>query len=153
MTKKIYKEVLDKIKESKVTVEDFNRLISETTPESIRDRVRRRTLKSPTKSHIDNKTGHQSLSLPDLNKRVMPKRKPVNQQNHGRGKMGQRHSQRTQRYMREAKFIKTNIGKQIDESKLVSINIPDLINLASRLLVLPNVNRDWLYKLLSKIKA
>lgn len=153
MTTKTYKEVLAKIQESKVTIEDFNKLISETTPESIRDRIRRRTLKSPTKSHIDNKTGHQSLSLPSLNKRVMPKRKPVNQQNHGRSRMGQRHSQQAQRYMQEAAFIQANIGKPIDESKLISINVPDLLSLASRLLVLPNVNRDWIYNLISKLKA
>ena len=146
--------VINKIQESTVTVEDFNQLISETTPESIRDRLRRRTLKNATKSHIDNKTGHQPLSPPDINKRVMPKRKAVNQQNHGRSRIANRHSQRTQaRYLDEAIFIKQNIGTPIDENKLVHINIPDLLKLATRFMSLPNVNRDWLLSLIDKIKA
>ena len=149
-----YEIILQKIQESIVTAADFNILISETTPESIRDRIRRRTTQNATKSHIDNKTGHQSLSLPSMNKRVMPKRKPINQQNHGRSRAGIRHSQKTQaRYMNESKYISKNIGQPIDESQMVSINIPDLISLASRMLTLPNIDRDWLYKLLNKLKT
>jgi hypothetical protein len=94
--------VLKKIEEQKVTVSDFNQLISESTPEAIRDRLRRRTLKSETESHIDNKTGHQGMSLPHFQKRVAPKRKPENQQNHGRSKVANRHSQRTQARQRAA---------------------------------------------------
>lgn len=150
----ILEQVLLKIQESTVTVEDFNKLINETTPESIRDRIRRRTLKSATKSHIDNKTGHQPLKLPDLNKRVMPKRKPVNQQNHGRSKMANRHSQRTQaRYVNEAIFIKDNINKPIDEELLNRQNKSDLLAIATKCLAMPDINRDWLFKLIDKLKA
>jgi len=156
MNRDSLKVVLRKIQESTVTIEDFNKLISETTPESIKARIDRRTQRNATKSHIDNKTGHQSLGVPDIVKRVTPKRKPVNQQNHGRSKQGNKHSQRTQaakRYMQEALFIKSNIGKPIDESTLIKINIPDLVSLASKMLKIPNIDRDWLYKLLSQIKG
>ena len=101
--------ILKKIDEGTVTCDDFNKLILESTPESIRDRIRRRTIKNTTDSHIDDK-GHQQLSLPQFQKRVVPKRKPLHQQNHGRSKIAHAHSARTQK--RSAQFdeeIKLNL--------------------------------------------
>jgi hypothetical protein len=59
-------EVLSKIETQTVTCEDFNRLIErtvigETTPEGVRDRLRRRTIKNATDSHQENETGDQPL--------------------------------------------------------------------------------------------
>ena len=87
----LYEKLIKKIDENTVTVDDFNALISESTPESVQERIRRRVQKNTTKSHIDH-DGHQQLSLPTFAARVNPKREPANQQNHGRGKIGRKHS-------------------------------------------------------------
>lgn len=84
-------KIIKKIDENTVTVDDFNELISESTPESVQERIRRRVQKNATDSHI-NHAGHQKLSLPTLAARVNPKRTPANQQDHGRGKIGRKHS-------------------------------------------------------------
>lgn len=94
--------VENKISSGTVTCEDFNNLINktmigETTPEAVRDRLRRRSIVNSTESHIDNESGHQALDTPSLAKRVQPKRKPSNQQNHGVSKAAHRQSTRTQR--------------------------------------------------------
>jgi hypothetical protein len=94
-------EMLSKIDAQTVTCEDFNRfiertVIGETTPESVRDRVRRRTIKNATDSHQENETGEQPLVLPQLRVRTQPKRAPMNQQSHGRSTLAHRHSARTQ---------------------------------------------------------
>ena len=49
------KEIFDKIDEGTVTADDFNKLILEATPESVRDRVRRRPMaqRNTVKSHQD----------------------------------------------------------------------------------------------------
>lgn len=96
------KEVTSKIENKTLTCEDLNKLIlrtmiGETTPESIRDRVRRRSIVNATESHIDNKTGHQALSLPSEPKRVLPKREPSNKQSHGIAKAAHKRSTKTQR--------------------------------------------------------
>lgn len=92
--------LLEKIERRVVLPEDFNNLIAmtigESSPEAVRDRLRRRTLRNETDSHIDNETGHQPLTLPSFQKRVQPKRKPSHQQSHGRSKLGHNHSVRTQ---------------------------------------------------------
>lgn len=92
----------DKIATGIVTCDDFNNLISktmigETTPEAVRDRLRRRSIVNNTESHIDNQTGHQPLNSPSLTKRVQPKRTPTSQQHHGINKAAHRKSTRTQR--------------------------------------------------------
>lgn len=140
--------ILQLIEEGKATAVDFNHLIAETTPESIRDRIRRRTLKSATKDHLDDK-GHQSLKLPSFNKRVMPKRKPNNQQNHGRSKVGHRHSERTQsrQYTEEVKFIASKIGKIVEEKDLQGLDKLALSKIALRMMSLENIDRDWLYNI------
>lgn len=89
-----YEQIIKKIENKTVTTEDFDRLIAESTPESVQERVRRRTQKNATKSHID-RSGHQPLSAPTFAARVNPKRDPGNQQNHGRGKLGRKHSSAT----------------------------------------------------------
>lgn len=144
--------ILKKIDEGTVTCDDFNRLIKETTPESIRDRVRRRTIKNATSSHIDPE-GHQQLKLPQFQKRVAPKRKPINQQNHGRSKIAHVHSARTQRktmpgkFDEEIQFIVKHIGKNISECDLSNVNRRQLLLVSRKMLTLPNINRDWLLDL------
>lgn len=92
----LYTEVTTKIENKTVTADDFNKLISEAMPESVRDRVRRRTIVSPEESHIDT-DGHQQLKAPDLAKRVQPKReRSGNTQMTGRGKIAHKHSAKTQ---------------------------------------------------------
>lgn len=88
-----------KIEDKTVTKEDFDKLISESMPESIRNRLRKRINPSDkiAKSHTDNKSGHTKLSTPSLAKRVQPKRKPSNQQSHGLAKTAHKHSTKTQR--------------------------------------------------------
>jgi hypothetical protein len=88
-------EIIKKINNKTVTTEDFNKLIDESTPESIQNRVRERTRVDPTKSHIEKTTGHQPLKSPTFAARVQPKRQPGNQQNHGRGALGRKHSSDT----------------------------------------------------------
>jgi hypothetical protein len=89
--------IFDKIRNGTVTETDFNKLISEAMPESVRDRVRRKTNRNPTSSHIS-QAGHQKLKLPSFAKRVQPKRKknPKSQMN-GSGKAAHDKSTRTQR--------------------------------------------------------
>lgn len=97
--------IYKKIEEKTVTTEDFDRLISESMPESIRNRLRKRINPSDkvAKSHTDNQSGHTRLATPSLAKRVQPKRKPGHQQNHGIAKAAHKHSTKTQR--RKAKDV------------------------------------------------
>jgi uncharacterized sporulation protein YeaH/YhbH (DUF444 family) len=145
---KLLQSTLRKIDEGIVTRNDFNLLISETTPESIRDRIRRRTIVNPESKHV-NKDGHQKLKLPEFNKRVMPKRKPVNQQNHGRSRVAHRHSSKTQakQYSEEISFIKNNIGKPLTECDYSKCKQDDLSRVVSKMMTIPNINRDWLQEL------
>jgi hypothetical protein len=91
--------IFQKIREGTVTADDFNRLIQEATPESARDRLRRRQnhTQDTVRSHQDD-DGHSDLKLPVMADRVQPKRERADrtQMQHG-GKMGHRHSARTQR--------------------------------------------------------
>jgi hypothetical protein len=154
MADELLAETLSKIDQGNITVEDFNRLIKETTPASIIDRIRRRTLRNVSKSHIDKKSGHQPLSLPNLAKRVAPKRKPVHQQNHGRSKIAHDHSTRTQRQksVQEAiLYVKNNIGKPINECDYSSLDKSTLAKVANRMASLKNINRDWLLQLVKQI--
>lgn len=88
--------IFKKIEERTVTVNDFDELISESTPEAIRNRLRKRINPSDkvAKNHRDNQTGH--ANLPTLAKRVQPKRKPGHQQSHGLSKIAHKHSTKTQ---------------------------------------------------------
>lgn len=151
-------EVLSKIEEGTLTCEDINTLIAETTPESIRDRVRRRMKLKTSRTHLDEK-GHQKLKLPGFGKRVMPKRKPVNQQNHGRSKIAHKHSAKTQAknaavkpYMEAINHIRETIGQPINE-QTIKINVPGLLAVALKMMSLPNINRDWLHDLTKYLEA
>lgn len=97
--------IFNKIDEGTVTVADFNQLISESSPEVVRDRIRRKTNHNVTDSHLDS-NGHQQLSQPQFAKRVQPKkeRNPGTQFN-GQGKAAHRRSTRTQR--RKAKLAES----------------------------------------------
>lgn len=165
-------DVTRKIDAGTVTCEDFNGLIAKTiigesTPEAIRDRMRRRTLKNATDSHIDNETGHQPLKLPTMAARVQPKRKPLNQQSHGRSSIAHAHSARTQQRtmaasLKEAKvperfqpaldFIVENLGKELTREVLAEIPCKTHVKaLATKLMSRPGTDRDWLYALIQKL--
>lgn len=116
-----YIKVIAKIDSKDVTTQDFSNLIemrrslNESTPSSIRDRIRRRVSpsnKANRKKH--DQDGHRNGSL-NVAGRVQPKRKPSGQaQMNGRGKAGHRHSTRKQR--RNAAAVedkRSNIAKQI----------------------------------------
>lgn len=150
--------VLGKIEAGTITCEDFNGLINktmigETSPEAVRDRVRRRTTRNETDTHIEPETGHQSLTLPTMADRVQPKVKPVNQQNHGRARIAHAHSARTQSRLQSAvEFIEKNQGKPITEDVLSTIpNREILQKLTAKLMARPGVDRDWLQELLHKL--
>lgn len=148
-------QILDKITAKTATAADFNKLIIEATPESARDRVRRRMNhnNSTARSHHD-EHGHSSLSLPTFSARVDPKRDRSNntQMQHG-GRAGHRRSARTQkrtmsRSLREAiEFISNNIGKQINEESISGLDLKLVNSLARKLMSKPGINRDWLFTL------
>jgi hypothetical protein len=157
--------IYQKITEGTVTADDFNKLIQEATPESVRDRVRRRTSRNETDEHQDGETGHQPLTLPNFSDRVQPKRKPENSsQMHGRGKLGHRHSARTQskanskvpkRFDEAMSFIQAHIGESCEKYSKDLQLIDDkyaLATLVTKMLSVRNIDRDWLYELRSKIK-
>lgn len=154
--------IFQKIRTKTVTAEDFNRLLSESMPESIRDRVRRRTSRNVSKSHLDVK-GHQPMNLPTLADRVQPKRKPRRQQTHGRGALGHTHSTRTQqrksrlarlhesipeRFKLALQFIVDNLDVPISECKIDTVQDKVALHaVATKLLAVPDMDRDWLQQL------
>lgn len=145
MSDMLLQSILTKIESKTVTADDFDALIQESMPESVRNRVRRRTILPITKRHVDD-DNHQKISLPNLADRVQPKRKPLNTQSHGQAKSGQRHSSRAVKAAME--FIVSNYNKTITESTLATrddIRIIDAI--ITSMLAKPNVNREWLLKL------
>lgn len=104
--------IFEKIGNKTVTAADFDQLIHESAPECVRDRVRRRTVRNATSSHLD-QDGHQQLSLPTFADRIQPKREraPGTQMN-GRGRNAHRHSARTQkRTMGESRRYMLNFDK------------------------------------------
>lgn len=164
--------VVQRIDSGVVTCEDFNGLIAKTmigesTPEAIRDRMRRRTIKNPTDSHQDNETGHQPLSGPTMAARVQPKRAPGNQQSHGRARLAHAHSAKTQQKtmaasLREAKvpakfqpaldYLAENIGKELTQEILAEVPCKTHVRaLATKLMSRPGTDRDWLYALIQKL--
>lgn len=164
--------IIGKIDAETVTCEDFNGFITKTmlgesTPEAIRDRVRRRTIENPTSSHIENETGHQPLKSPTMAARVQPKRQPMNQQSHGRAGVAHAHSAKTQERtmaasLKEAKvpekfqdalnFIAENIGEPITNETIAAIpNRLYVKTLAAKLMSRPGTDRDWLYALTQKL--
>jgi hypothetical protein len=93
----ILETILTKIENKTVTIEDFNSLIVESMPESIRKRIQRRIRPSSTR-HVDNKTGHNRLDpLGKIADKVQPKRKPSHQMSHGQSRAAHRRSAETQR--------------------------------------------------------
>ena len=153
------KAILLKIESKIVTIDDFNELIQEATPESMRDRLRRRinVNQNTARSHQDD-DGHAKMSLPVMADRVQPSRKRADrtQMQHG-GKMGHRHSARTQKRtmsksLKEAiEFFKGNIGRPIDQSLSIDISHTVLRNVATKLMGKPGINRDWLYNFCSSL--
>lgn len=164
--------VMVKIDSGVVTCEDFNDLIKktmivETTPEAVRDRLRRRTIKNVTDSHVDNETGHQQLNTPTFAARIQPKRKPANQQSHGRSGIAHAHSAKTQRKtmsdsLREAvvpekfkeslEFLIEHAELPIDDDIIASVPNRFYVKaLATKLMSRPGFNRDWLHTLIQKL--
>lgn len=161
-----FQTILIKIDNGTVTADDFNNLIKEATPESTRDRLRRRQNhnQNTVRSHQD-EDGHAKLELPTMADRVQPKRERADRtQMQHRGKLGHRHSARTQRrtmsksfkessMQKSIRFFKENIGKTIDSDLLENIDNKQMIyNMAVKLMSKPGINRDWLSHLLSEIK-
>lgn len=150
-------DIFEKIEKKIVTTDDFNELISEATPESLRDRARRRVMpqQDSVKSHQDTESGHAKLTLPTFNDRIQPKRKPIHKQMNGGGRIGHRHSTREQRTESRIGsaigYIKENYGKEIVdvpvENKLA------LIAAAKKIMALPNCDREWLNNLCIKLEA
>ena len=153
--------IFAKIEEKTVTAEDFNQLIQEETPESIRNRVRRRPMaqERTVKSHQDNETGHAKMGLPKIADRVQPARKPEHQQDRGRGDLGHRHSARTQkrtmskslaetgRFAAAIQFILEWYGKPFADYNKLLAEIEDrtaVTIVARKLMAKPGANRDWL---------
>jgi hypothetical protein len=145
-------EINAKIDAQTVTCEDFNRLIAETVPECVRDRLRRRTIKNATKGHQDD-AGHQQLQLPTFGDRLAPRRKPENQQNHGRSKIAHDHSTRTQRreFAEAVDYVIDNIGKEIIAEDLQQYDKEHIQEIATRLLLKPKSPGNWLYKLINMV--
>ena len=152
--------IFEKIDEGTVTLDDFNQLIAEATPESMRDRLRRRPMvqRNTVKSHQDEK-GHANLKPPKFRDRVDPKREREGRtQMDGRGRQGHRHSSRTQektmsaslrehtnnltpRLKRALQYIQENYGKPPklgDMEDRIAI-----IAVAKKMMAKPDVNRDW----------
>jgi hypothetical protein len=145
--------ILAKIEDGTATADDFNRLIQEATPESARDRLRRRQNQNQdtVRSHQDEE-GHSDLQPPVMADRVQPKRERADrtQMQHG-GRAGHRRSARTQRRtmsksLREAvEFFQENIGKPIDEKLLADVEDRTTLRaMAVKLMGKPGINRDWL---------
>lgn len=154
--------ILGKIEAKTVTVDDINKLISESLPSSAVDRVNRRTIKNVSHSHIDNKTGDQSLS--PVPKRPSPKRQPSNKtKSYGRAKQARRKSARTEkrkagvaegRYAEAIEFINRFIGKSADDYNESFNNLQNkdaLFEVTTRLLRNDNINRDWVWKIRESI--
>jgi hypothetical protein len=148
--------LLTKLESKTATADDFNRLIQEATPESARDRVRRRVnhAQDTVRSHQDD-DGHCALDT-TMADRVQPKRERADrtQMQHG-GKAGHRRSARTQKRtmsksLREAvEFFQENIGKPIDEKLLADVEDYHVTRaMAVKLMSKPGINRDWLSKFL-----
>lgn len=96
MNDDLYENIISKIDDGTISKDDFDKFLSESMPESVRDRVRRRTIVDPTEDHVDDE-GHQGMKLPSFSGRVSPKRKPSGKsQMNGRGNIGHKHSARTQ---------------------------------------------------------
>lgn len=93
----ILESVLRKLEEKTATVDDFNELIAESMPESIRKRIQRRVRPDATR-HVDNTSGHNRLDpLGKIADRVQPKRKPSHPMKHGRSRKAHRDSTEAQR--------------------------------------------------------
>lgn len=153
--------ILRKIDEGTVTASDFQ-LLLDSMPETVRDRVRRRMnpARETTKMHRDNATGHTKLELPTQDARIQPKReREGSTQRLGRGRLGHRHSARTQertmphRFSEAIEFIRTNIGKDVSTLQFEHVNKPLLAVAANRLMSVPNINRDWLSQVCAALKV
>ena len=146
---------LDKYKTKLETLEDLQRLIDEAAPESMRDRVRRRSAhqQDTVRSHQDEE-GHSDLKPPVMADRIQPKRERADrtQMQHA-GKLGHRHSARDQRgkpkrFTEAINFLRENIGKPFDKELLAEIEDRQALHtVAIKLMGHAGINRDWLSNL------
>lgn len=153
-----YREWDKLCEEGKLTKRHLNNIL-ESMPETIRDRVRRHT-NAPddlTARHRDEE-GHDPV--PEFPMRVEPKRQASgNKQMTGAGRVGHRHSARTQarvpqRFVEALSFIQSHIGEDINKCDLTSIkNRPALIQLSQHMMSTPGINRDWLNSLLNALRT
>jgi len=160
----------DVVEEYNITsIDDLSRMLAEATPESMRDRVRRRqnANQNTVRSHQD-EDGHSDIKPPKFAGRVQPKREREGRtQNHGRGKQGHRKSARTQkrtmsksfrestgRFADALDFILEWYGKPFDEYNRLLGEIEDksaIAAVARKLMLKPGANRDWLHDICNNI--
>lgn len=143
---------LDKYRTKLETLEDLQQLIDEAAPESMRDRLRRRSAhqQDTVRSHQDEK-GHSDLKPPVMADRIQPKREKADrtQMQHA-GKLGHRHSARNQRgrpkrFTEAIDFLRENIGKPFDKELLAEIEDRQALHtVAIKLMGHAGINRDWL---------
>jgi hypothetical protein len=149
--------ILLKIENKTVGIDDFNALISEATPASAIDRVRRKINPLNRSNRRKHDSSGHAKGLPKLAARINPSRKRSNrtQMQHG-GRQGHRKSVRTQK--RNAKlneaitFFQTNIGKVINDDMTSCVDdIKFLKEIAIKLMSKPGINRDWLSDFVNKV--
>lgn len=92
-------EIYRLIDDKSLTVDRLNEFIKESNEKSIRNRVHRKTRKSPLDSHVDNVTGRQPLIAGKFSvaERTHPKHHDPHQQEHGAAEAGHERSTETQR--------------------------------------------------------
>lgn len=153
-----YREWDKLCKEGKLTKKHINNIL-ESMPETVRDRVRRRVDATDdlTTRHRD-EDGHDPV--PEFSMRVEPKRQASgNKQMTGAGRMGHRHSTRTQarvpqRFAEALSFIQSHIGEEINKYDLASVkNRPALVQLSQYMMSTNGINRDWLNNLLIALRT
>lgn len=72
--------------------------------------------------------------------------------------MAHAHSTRTQRrnshqYSEEISFVQNNIGKPINECDLSHIDTRKLMLVVTKMMAIPNINRDWLSDIRSRLEV
>ena len=170
----MHESITNKIKTGSVTIDDFNKFINESLGSSIISRVRERTRVDVGSSHVDNKTGQQSLD--PVPKSATPKRKPSNRSKlNGRGRQARRRSARTEKqkaknkdaaesinkYNEATQFINDNINKSIKEcvDDLNNVNDKESLRVLLTRMLCDNswggssANTDWVYDICNLIKV
>lgn len=130
-------DIFQKISEGTVTVDDFNRLISESLPSSTRERSHR-TMRASQTSNVAGQDveGHTAANIRPA-ARLAPQKAGNNDPTKtGRGRAANRRSQRTQArtHMESAvAFLKAHYGKPILECDLSQVDKDFMLKLIGAL--------------------